>query len=168
MTIYHLLLGRPRQQLRCTLHEGCLNTYSFHCKGKQVILQPLPRNRQPCSSTSPAKTTLLVDYDTFCKDVDDNDPVFGLTNTLDIPTTSVPPEMATLLDMYAHLRKNLLADIVPQILIQLQPGASLPNLPHYITAPTEHVELCRQVQDLSKGFIQGSIHRVQYTKKNSS
>lgn len=84
---------------------------SLDFNGKRVILHPLPPSRRPRNSASPTKTT----NDTFCKDIDDSDPVFCLTNALDVPTTPVPLEMATLFDNYARLCKDPFAGTLPPV-----------------------------------------------------
>lgn len=80
------------------MHAGRLNTYSFQFKGKRVILRPFPPSSRPRDSDSMVKTTLLVDYEKFFKDTDDNDPIICLTTSPDIPTTTMPPSMTALLD----------------------------------------------------------------------
>ena len=75
----------------------------------------------------------------------------------------IPPEVTPVIAEFADVFPEDLSDKLPpmrdiQHAIDLVPGASLPNLPHYRMNPTEHVELKRQVDELMrKGFIQESM-----------
>jgi hypothetical protein len=39
MIVCHLLLGRPWQYYRSSLHYGCLNQYTIKWKGKEMVLK---------------------------------------------------------------------------------------------------------------------------------
>lgn len=75
----------------------------------------------------------------------------------------VPKRIIELLDFYSDVIPEDLPNELPlmrdiQHQIDLVPGATLPNLPHYRMSPTEHAELQRQVGELlKKGLIQESL-----------
>jgi len=69
--------------------------------------------------------------------------------------TAIPPEVTPMIAEFADVFPEDLPDKLPpmrdiQHVINLVPGASLPNLPHYRMNPTEHVELKRQVDELMR------------------
>jgi len=75
----------------------------------------------------------------------------------------IPEHIKTILEEFSEALTQDLSGELPQLrdiqhAIDLVPGATLPNLPHYRMNPTEHAELQRQVEELlDKGFIKESL-----------
>ena len=75
----------------------------------------------------------------------------------------VPKELASILEKFQDIMPDEMPHQLPpmrdvQHAIDLIPGSSLPNLPHYRMSPAENEELNRQVQQLmDRGFIRESF-----------
>lgn len=78
-------------------------------------------------------------------------------------SAEISPEVESLIQEFQEMFPEDLPKELPPIrdiqhAINLVPGTTLSNLPHYRMNPTEHAELKRQVDDLlHKGFIQESM-----------
>jgi hypothetical protein len=160
MDACHLLLGRPWQYDRNAHHDGRKNTYSFLVDNVKLTLLP-----NPGDVTKPPKNvgqTLLAKRE-FIREMLDADQIYLLYGKECSPMKIVLEAITGLLEEFADVfPKDLLEELPPlrdiQHQIDLVPGSSLPNRPHYRMSPKEHEELRRQVKGLlAKGHIRESL-----------
>ncbi|XP_056855766.1 uncharacterized protein LOC130505190 [Raphanus sativus] len=169
----HILLGRPWQSDRRTLHDGFTNRYSFEYKGKKTVLVPLTpqevhldqialkKNRASSESKKKQQTNILL------QPKGSSLPhlliVFKECLNITKPVQDLPSKIEFLLQEF----KDVFPEEAPQGLppirgiehqIDFIPGASLPNKPAYRTNPLETKELQQQVTELmEKGHIRESM-----------
>ena len=108
-----------------------------------------------------SSSALLNSHD-FMKQSKETGIVYILLGREEVQPPVVPKAMRKLLDEFKDLMPDDLPDGLPPIReeqhrIDLVPGATLPNLPHYQMSPMEHEELQKQVLKLlKKGLIRES------------
>ncbi|XP_056854299.1 uncharacterized protein LOC130503756 [Raphanus sativus] len=169
----HILLGRPWQSDRRTLHDGFTNRYSFEYKGKKTVLVPLTpqevhldqialkKNRASSESKKKQQANILLQpKGSFLPHL-----LIVFKECLHItkPVQDLPSKIQFLLQEF----KDVFPEEAPQGLppirgiehqIDFIPGASLPNKPAYRTNPLETKELQQQVTELmDKGHIRESM-----------
>ncbi|XP_028552635.1 uncharacterized protein LOC110101527 [Dendrobium catenatum] len=142
MDVCHIILGRPWQFDVGAIHDGRANTYTFDWKGK--TLRMLPINRE-------AETVGLNSKPSMCV-VSGNQLLHAWRNSSQILALIVKEKA----EEAGHVELPPLRNI--QHRIDLIPGSTIPNLPHYRLCPTEQRILQQLVDELlEKQLIQYSL-----------
>jgi hypothetical protein len=162
MDASHVLLGRPWQFDVDATHKGRQNTYSFIWNKRKIVI--LPNKLDGSTSKVEEKNMLTISHtpSDFVEDLKKADLCVALIiKGEEQPIAKIPAEIQDLLSEFQSIF------VEPQELppmrgiqhrIDLIPGASLPNLPHYRMSPKEHAILKEKVEELlHKGHIRESI-----------
>ncbi|XP_057791898.1 uncharacterized protein LOC131008818 [Salvia miltiorrhiza] len=166
MDACQLLFGRPWQFDLGTTHDGRKNIYQFFKDGKSITLLPLGFKKK---IENHKFLTLTRSVKELMDDARDTREILALV-VKTVPMVKNSARMNETPDRVLELFKEF-QDLVPDELpsklppmrniqhaIDLVPGASLPNLPHYRISPKEGTILQQMVEDLLlKGLIQVSM-----------
>lgn len=164
MDACHILLGRPWHYDVDATYKGRDNTFIFWWFDKNVLVpqsQPL-ENNPAIKEDKPLFTN--ISSPEFFEQVKEPSTILALVVKGHLEATiQIPAKVQKLLADFADIAPDELPSELPpmrniQHHIDLAPGASLPNLPHYRMSPVEHEELQRQVNKLlDKGLIRESM-----------
>ena len=158
MDACHLLLGRPWQFDRSTIHDGRGNSYSLVKEGQKFTLLPMKKRAKYLLS----KPSYFVTK-SFISESMELGQIYIFLSILELESLHIPSEIQQLMlhsdDVFPHDLSN---DLPPlrdiQHYIDIIPGSSLPNRSAYRMTPFEKEELQRQVSELlHKGYIKHSI-----------
>lgn len=159
MDACHLLLGRPWQFDRSVIHDGRQNTYSFVFDGLKIILHSTLPQPHPQSGS-----VFLLSQAEFAHELTSAPFVLLLLGIDRVANNFViHPTVQQLLHEFSDVFPEALPSGLPPLRdiqhhIDLVPGASLPNRPHYRMSPVEHEELRRQVEELlHRGSVRQSM-----------
>jgi hypothetical protein len=162
MDACHLLLGRPWQYDRGAHHDGRKNTYSFMFNRVRITLLPNGGNSSKPTKGAGHSQSLLTRRE-FITEMLASKVVYVLVCKDSRKGDKVPEGVKGLIREFADVFPIELPDELPplqdiQHQIDLVPGSSLPNRPHYRMSPKEHEELRRQVEGLlTKGHVRESL-----------
>ncbi|XP_020692921.1 uncharacterized protein LOC110107104 [Dendrobium catenatum] len=165
MDICHLILGRPWQFDAGAIYDGRANTYSFEWKQHKIRL--LPRSAADNERDAPNKATMfVVSGSSLLSSWRESSWMLALVasnSQINGETTELPKAIQDILQKFQDVWPATLPNELPplrdlQHQIDLQPGANLPNLPHYRMSPHEHEILRGIVEELlQKQMIQPSL-----------
>ncbi|KAL5566080.1 hypothetical protein UlMin_029244 [Ulmus minor] len=166
MDTCHVLLGRPWQFDRDMTYKGKANTCSFNWHGREVNL--LPNSSKASKLKIPQTPLALLTISGF----DLQNELQGYTHLLALVVKEITQCLSTDSSpaVISHMLKEF-HDIIPdeqpsnlppmrsiQHNIDLQSGATLPNLPHYRMSPREHDVMKAMVDELlEKGLVRPSL-----------
>ena len=107
----------------------------------------------------------LISHDNIEKSLNEGSTCYKLVAQEAEPETKmlIPGHIKPILEEFSEVFKDLPDELPPmrniQYVIDLPPGATLPNRPHYRMNSAEHANLQRQVEELlDKEFIKESLN----------
>ncbi|XP_042387783.1 uncharacterized protein LOC121979864 [Zingiber officinale] len=161
MDAYHLLLGRLWQYDRRVHHDGRANIYSFVFEGIKIVLLPYKQSVEQPKSTS--DVAALLSRAQFDKGLLEAEKGYVLMGKEVLEYNTIPESMAPLIIEFSELFPEVLLRELSHLryiqhYIDLEPGATLPSIVHYMMNPHENEELRQHVEELLvKGHIKDSM-----------
>lgn len=176
MQACHLLLGRPWQFDKDTMHHGQSNMYSFVHDKRKYNLTPLTppqvheiQMRMLKEKETVTKSNLLIKSSLITKAITGQEPVLLMIfkEALSIGSSALEKQLLPeVMDLLARFGETFPDEIPPGLppikgiehQIDFVPGAPLPNRAAYRVNPEEAKELEKQVKELmDKGYVRESL-----------
>nr|XP_025877451.1 uncharacterized protein LOC112936983 [Oryza sativa Japonica Group] len=167
MQACNILLGRPWQFDRDSMHHGRSNQYSFLYHDKKIVLHPMSsedilRDDVAKAAKSKCESDKKAQSDGKKPETINLKPKCLLATKSDITELIASPSVAYALEYSDVFPKEVPPGLPPvrgiEHQIDLIPGASLPNRAPYRTNPEETKEIQRQVHELlDKGYVRESL-----------
>jgi hypothetical protein len=165
MDVCRVILDRPWQFDVDATYKGHDNVYVFMKGGQKVVLGSIWEEFSSEKPKIKEKPVLLVNGNKFIEEAKESREIFAIVigGGIGINPPNIPQVLQPILAKFQEIIPSELPAGLPlmhdiQHQIDLTPGASLPNRPHYRMSPKENQILHEQVEDLiRKGLVQESM-----------
>ena len=164
MNACHILLGRPWQHDRHSIHNGFTNIYTIKHEGKMKDLIPLPPYKISPTPSKQKKVNFIISKGDCHREVKNGEELlFLFTKEISEGQDQYHPKVLELLEEFSDVFPQELPEGLPPLRgiehqIDLIPGSQIPNKPVYRTNPQQALELQKQVDELlAKGYVRESI-----------